>query len=411
MATRRRSSSTIPAVSAPFARGECALAIVGGGIMGLATAYELAKLGVRDVVVLEAHHLGWGASGRNGGGVRQQWSTELNIRLMQESVEICRGFAQELGVNIWMRQGGYLFLARSSRELDRMKKAIALQNECDVPTRLLETSEAQEIVPEIDPEPFVGAAYNPTDAIVFPWPFLWGYAQAAARRGVEIHTETQVESLSRAESGPGFILHTRKGDLRADRVLAATGAFSPALARQVGIELPTWPARHEIMSTEGLKPFLRPMVSVLDSGLYFSQSLRGELVGGITLPEPRSDTVDLSSSLDFLTVMARGMLEVMPRLGHLKVVRQWAGPYDMSPDGNPLVGEWGSLPGFYLSCGFVGHGFMMAPVVGRHYARLLAGKNAGAPHPLFDAWRPDRFAEGGRSPAGGHAGDDELNIG
>ncbi len=300
------------------------IAIIGGGIMGLATAYELTQQGVTDVIVLEAHHLGWGASGRNGGGVRQQWSTELNIRLMQESVEICRSFAQELGVNIWMRQGGYLFLAKSDAQLARMEKAIALQNRCDVPTRRLDMREAKEIVPEIDEGPFVGAAYNPTDAIVFPWPFLWGYAQAAARRGVEIHTETPVERLE--VTGAGFSLSTRKGLVRARRVLAATGAFTPKLLAPLGVTVPTWPQRHEILSTEGMKPFLGPMISVLDTGLYFSQSLRGELVGGITLPEPRTDEVDLSSTLGFLEAMARGMVEVMPRLGHVKVVRQWAGP-------------------------------------------------------------------------------------
>ena len=164
--------------------------------MGLATAYQLAALGCTDVVVLEGHHLAWGASGRNGGGVRQQWSTELNIRLMQESMEICRGFAQELGVNIWMRQGGYLFLARSTAQLERMRQAIALQNACDVPTRLLDMAEARRIVPELDDGPFAGACYNPTDAIVFPWPFLWGYARAAARRGVEIHTRTPVTAIT-----------------------------------------------------------------------------------------------------------------------------------------------------------------------------------------------------------------------
>jgi sarcosine oxidase subunit beta len=397
MARRR---PTIPGLAAPLGRGQTDLAIVGGGIMGLATAYELSRLGFHDVVLLEAHHLGWGASGRNGGGVRQQWSTELNIRLMQESVEICRGFAQELGINIWMRQGGYLFLAKSETQLTRMDKAIQLQNRCDVPTRLLDIREAQAVVPEIDPGPFVGAAYNPTDAIVFPWPFLWGYAQAAGKRGIEIHTETPVTGIEREANG--FVLSTRKGTLRARRVLAATGAFSPRLAALLGITLPTWPARHEIMSTEGLKPFLGPMVSVLDTGLYFSQSLRGELVGGITLPEPRQDEVQLTSSLTFLEAMSRGMLEVMPRLGHIKVVRQWAGPYDMSPDGNPLCGPAPGTNDFFLCCGFVGHGFMMAPVVARHYARLLAGRER---HALFDAWRPDRLAAG----TTGH--DDELNIG
>lgn len=384
-------------------RERAELAIVGGGIMGLAIAYNLSRLGHTDVVVLEAHHLAWGASGRNGGGVRQQWSTEMNIRLMQESIDLCRGFAQELGTNIWMRQGGYLFLARTDAELARMEKAIALQNRCDVPTRLLGPGEAKAIVPELDDGPFVGACYNPTDAIVFPWPFLWGYAEAAARRGVEIHTRTPVTAIERG--GRGFRLRTPKGTVEAERVVNAAGAWSPQVAALAGVPLPTWPSRHEILSTEPLKPFLKPMVSVLDSGLYFSQSMRGELVGGITLDEPHGrppqGAVQLGSRLRFVEAMARGLVEVMPRLAEVKVVRQWAGPYDMSPDGNPIIGEAPELPGFHLCCGFVGHGFMMAPVVGKHYALHLAGE---ATHELFRRWRPSRFGEG-------VAEREEMNIG
>jgi sarcosine oxidase subunit beta len=371
-------------------RPEAEIAIVGGGIMGLALAYNLTERGVNDVVVLEAHHLAWGASGRNGGGIRQQWSTEMNIRLMQESVDICRRFAQDLGTNVWMRQGGYLFLAREENTVAAMEPVIALQNRCDVPTRLLSSAEVMALVPELEVRAYAGAWYNPTDAIVFPWPFLWGYARAAEKAGVEIHTSTPVTDLERAGGG-GFLLTTHKGRLRARRVVNCAGAWSPRVARLVGVEIPTWPQRHEIMSTEPLKPFLKPMVSVIDSGMYFSQSLRGEIVGGITLEEPRADQIQLGSRLEFVEAMAAGLVEAMPRLGDVKVVRQWAGPYDLSPDNNPIVGEAPGVPGFYLCSGFVGHGFMMAPVVMKHYALHLTG---GPTHPLFHKWRPQRFAEG-----------------
>jgi sarcosine oxidase subunit beta len=366
------------------------VAIIGAGVMGLALAYNLTLRGVKRVVVIDAHYLAWGASGRNGGGVRQQWSTEMNIRLMQESVELCAGFAKEMGINVWMRQGGYLFLARTEAARARMEKNVALQNRCDVPTRMIDPGGARAIVPELDTAGFVAACYNATDGIVFPWPFLWGYARAAARRGASIQTATPVTAIERRARG--FALVTPRGTLAAERVVCAAGAWSPAVARLAGVTLPDWPARHEILSTEALKPFLKPMVSVLESGLYFSQSLRGELVGGITLPEAKENEVRMGSRLVFLEAMARGLTEVMPRLGDVKVVRQWAGPYDMSPDGNPLVGEAPGLPGFYVCCGFQGHGFMMAPVVTRHYARHLTGE---PPHPFFAAWRADRFAGGG----------------
>lgn len=363
--------------------------IIGGGVMGLGIAYQLARRGRSDVHVLEQGYLAGGASGRNGGGVRMQWSTEMNVRLMQDSIELCRHFAGELGINIWLRQGGYLFLARSEDERRRMERNVALQNRCGVPTRMLTAKEAQRVVPELNPAGIVAASYNPRDGVVFPWPFLWGYAHRAAELGVSIHTYTKVLGIEPRGDGR-FDVRTSKGTIRADRVLNAAGAWSPEIARMVGLALPNHPHRHEILSTEPLKPFLKPLVSVLASGLYFSQSMRGEIVGGITVPDD-SRGVELRSRFLFLEKIAAELVELVPRFDRVKVVRQWAGPYDVSPDGYPILGEPEQLPNFYLCCGFVGHGFMMAPIVAQHYAELLTG---GPRHPLFERCRLARFDEG-----------------
>ena len=408
-ASESASGSTSAASSAlasdsPALPAHAEVAIIGAGVMGLAIAYNLAARGCKRIVVLDAHYLAWGASGRNGGGVRQQWSTEMNVRLMQESMEICAHFAEEMGINVWMRRGGYLFLARTDAAVARLTRNVALQNRCDLPTRMITPDEAQALVPELDTAPFVGACYNATDGIVFPWPFLWGYARAAQKRGVIIRTGTDVTAIERR--GDDFRIATSAGTLTAGRVVCAAGAWSPRIARLVGGALPDRPVRHEILSTEPLKPFLKPMVSVIESGLYVSQSLRGELVGGVSLPEEDNPDgeVRLGARLEFLTTMARGLTQLMPRLGHVKVVRQWAGPYDVSPDGDPIVGTLPGVPGFYVVCGFGGHGFMMAPVVARHYAAYLCGEQ---PHPLFDAWRADRFTTGG-TPTPAH---EEMTIG
>jgi len=365
------------------------IAIIGGGVIGLSIAYHLARRGLSDVVVIERGYLAEGASGRNGGGVRQQWSTEINIRLMQESVELCRRFAVDLGVNVWFRQGGYLFLARKPQEIARLEKNIAIQNRCGVATKMLDPRQALGIVPELDLTGIIGAAYNPTDGILFPWPFLWGYARQAAAHGVRIFTQTPVGGLER-QSGGGYVVHTPRGAVRARRVINATGAWSPKLAQMIGVEVPTYPIRHEICSSEPLKPFLRPMVSELASGLYCSQSMRGEIVGGVTIPG-HDPTYGMGSTLEFLATYARRLVRLMPILGEIKVLRQWAGPYDQSPDGNPILGAAPGHPDFFLACGFVGHGFMMAPIIGKLYGEWLTG---GDPHEIFARYTLGRFADG-----------------
>jgi len=384
----------------PPARAE--VVIIGGGIMGLSIAYNLASRGCTDVVVFERGYLAEGASGRNGGGVRQQWSTEINVRLMQESVELCRRFAHELGVNVWFRQGGYLFLARSKAELARLERNIALQNRLGLPTRMLTPAEANDVVPELDVTGIVGAAFNPSDGILFPWPFLWGYAQKAAGLGVKLYTQTAVRALEREREG-GWVVTTSRGAVRARRVVNAAGAWSPEVARMVGVDVPTYPVRHEICSSEPLKPFLGPMVSELASGLYFSQSMRGEIVGGCSLPP--QITYSTGSTLRFLTTYARRLVALVPVMAGIKVLRQWAGAYDQSPDGNPIVGAVDEAPDFYLACGFVGHGFMMAPMVGALYAEWLTG---GDRHELFERFRLARF----RGEAGAAGADrEDFNIG
>ena len=373
------------------------IAIIGAGVMGLALAHNLAEAGGKRIVVVDGHYLAWGASGRNGGGVRQQWSTEMNVRLMQESMEICAHFAKRMRINVWMRRGGYLFLAGTQAAARRLERNVAVQARCGLGTQMIAPEEARALVPELASDRFVAACYNPTDGIVFPWPFLWGYAHAAAKRGVAIHTSTPVTAIERR--GGGFRITTPGGTFKAARIVCAAGAWSPEVARLVGASLPNRPQRHEILSTEPLKPFLKPMVTVSETGLYVSQSLRGELVGGVSMPDDDDGgQVRLGSRLAFTTTMARALVELMPILGHVKVVRQWAGPYDISPDGDPIVGELADVPGFHVVCGFRGHGFMMAPVVARHLAAFLRG---GPRHEFLNAWSPARFATGAPPRRGG----------
>src|SRR6185503_4080229 len=215
--------------------------IIGAGIMGLAIAYHLARLGTTDVVVIDRNYLCGGASGRNGGGIRAQWSSEANVRLMQESIRMCRDFASEFKINVWLRQGGYLFLARDEARRHALEASVKVQNECGLGTRMLTPKEARKIVPELDASAIVAASFNPDDGVVFPWPFVWGFAQAAQKLGVEVTTFTEVTGID-VRGTTIEAVHLRKDGnehvVRTNKIVNAAGAWSPELARMVGVELP-----------------------------------------------------------------------------------------------------------------------------------------------------------------------------
>ena len=363
--------------------------IIGGGIMGLALAWNLARLGKKDVLVLEEGYLCSGASGRNGGGVRAQWSTPTNVRLAKRSVELCRSFAREFGINVWFRQGGYLFLATDEVEAGRLERASVLHNSLGVPTRMLSQGGAKEIVPQLDGGRFVAAAFNPDDGVVFPWPFMWGYAQGARKLGVQIETFTKVLGIDTA-GGKVTAVQTDRGTVHCNTLVNAAGAWSPGVARLAGIELPNQPHRHEICSSEPLKPWLGPLVSIIGSGLYFSQSMRGEIVGGMGDPDEPAG-LEMGSTLRFLSRYSKAIVDCIPALRDVKVIRQWAGCYDHTPDNNPILGETPGLPNFLQVNGFVGHGFMMAPAVTEAMATWMTG---GQKDEIFDRFTLDRFLTG-----------------
>ncbi len=362
--------------------------------MGLSVAYELLRGAKRagrrlKVVVVDRGYLAGGASGRNGGGVRAQWSTELNIELMRESLELCAAFAREHRIHTWFRRGGYLFVAKAPAKVATLEASVALQRRAGLSTELLDGSRAAQLVPQLNAEAIGTASYNPSDAVVFPWPFIWGYADSATRLGAEVHPFTEVTAIEHTGGRVERVV-TQRGAIRAEVVVNAAGAYSPKVAALASVLLPNTPHRHEICASEPLKAWLTPLVADLDTGLYFSQSSRGELVGGVSDPSAPDD-YDQGSSARFLALYSRALLRLCPGLERLKVLRQWAGLYDLTPDRNPIVGEVDELSGFFQASGFMGHGFMMAPVIGQRLAQAIL---TGSMDPRLVPWNLRRFASG-----------------
>ncbi|MFN0063420.1 MAG: FAD-dependent oxidoreductase [Myxococcaceae bacterium] len=381
--------SAAPPQDAPPLPERARIVIIGGGIMGLALAHFLAQAGERDVVVLEKSYLCAGASGRNGGGVRMQWNSPWNIELAMRSIALMKTFARDTGMNVWLRQGGYLFLARNAQVAQKLERSVTLQQRYGLKTQILTPAAAKDVVPHLTCQGVVSCAYNPEDGVVFPWPFLWGYANTCAKAGIRVETFTEVTGFRRQENRITHVM-TNRGEIACDEVVLATGAWSPEVASLADVVLPNRPYRHEILSTEPLKPFLAPLVSVLDSGLYFSQSMRGELVGGMGDRQEPSG-LRMGSSLRFLQRFSEALLEQAPQLGRLKVVRQWSGCYDVTPDNQPILGRTPSLPNLLHMSGFVGHGFMMAPALAERMAQWLLGRTSDD---LFERFSLDRFTRG-----------------
>jgi sarcosine oxidase subunit beta len=363
------------------------LVIIGGGVNGLATAYYLSKRGMKNIIVLEKGYIGSGASGRCGAGIRQQWGLDENVILARESVRIFEHLSEELRFNIFFRQGGYLMLLFDEKELEVVSRTIPRHNELGVPTRMLSLEETAAMVPGINLAGVRAAAFCPTDGTAYPYAVLWGYAEALRRRGVELRIHEPVRRVS-AERGGRFTVETDADTFSAPRILNVAGASSRDIAAMIGISIPTLPYRHEISVTEPLKAFLEPMVISPKKGFYFSQSMRGEIVGGIGDAGEQS-SYSTASSAEFLFRYAAALREIFPALGKARIMRQWAGLYDVSPDARPIFGTVDGVDGYYHACGFSGHGFMLAPALSTLMAELIT---TGATSIPVDTLNLNRFS-------------------
>ncbi len=366
------------------------VAVVGAGIIGCATAYYLASRGL-SVAVFDKNYITAGSTGRCPGGIRQQWATEDHVRLAMKSVEIFKNLDQELGVDTEYKQGGYLIIAKTEEEVKQFQKNIVMQRSNGLPVEWLEPGEINEIVPELDIEGIgaLGAAWNPTDGYANPFKVTYGYARAAERLGAEIFTFTPVKRV-RVVEGQVTGVETERGFVKAEWVVNAAGAWSRQVAETAGVELPNRPYRHEILATEPIKPFLGPMVICFHDNVYFRQSARGSILGGWGDPHEKPG-YNFESSLRFLVKMTKLLATYIPRLKGVRVVRQWAGLYDVTPDAKQITGPVKGVEGFIQANGFSGHGFMMGPITSKLVAQLIAGEPLDLP---IDPFLLERFERG-----------------
>jgi sarcosine oxidase subunit beta len=337
--------------------------IIGGGITGLSTAYYLNKMGVKNVLIIEKNYLGSGSTGRCGTGIRQQFTTKEHIVLMRESVKLWKEWENSLQHPIHFKQGGYLWLLRNNEELKQYKDYVKTQNLLGVQSQIISKEEVKEIVPEINIDDIVGASWCSTDGNAYPFEVIDALKFFVESKGTTIRTFEEVKSI-KLKNGLIQSVITDKDIYYTSFLVNGAGAGAKKIAQMAGINLPVQNFRHQIAVSEPLEDFLNPMV--VKGELYFTQTHRGRIIGGTDMEEGPSE--NLNSNINFLEKYAREVVDTLPTLSSVKIMRQWAGFYVVSPDHHPILGSQ-EIPNLILGCGYSGHGFMLGPIVGK----LLAG--------------------------------------
>lgn len=351
-------------------RTKADVVIIGGGINGAASAYNLAKLGVKDIVVVERDTICGGSTGRCGAGIRAQWGTLMNCQIAANAIATFEGLKDELGMDIGLNQCGYLMVAYKDSEFEQLKKNICLQNSCGIESRVVSKDEAYSICPGLWAEDAVGFTFHAKDGHADPFLTTFAYVEAAKRMGVEFERFTEVQAINISGGRVESVL-TSQGTIWTNNVLDCAGPYSQIIAKMAGVDLPVFSERHEIVITEPVDPGVCPPMLMSFSGNYYIQQRpHGSIIGGCS-PEGHPQDFANNVSWDFLGHMAQVFTRLLPRTRNIRIVRQWAGMYNMTPDRQPLLGAT-ETEGFYISCGYSGHGFMLAPFTGRLMAELIS---------------------------------------
>lgn len=346
--------------------------IIGAGISGCSIAYNLAMKGERDIVVLDKAYLTAGSTGRCGAGVRQQWGTKMNCLLAKASIEFFERAADilEYPGDIEFKQEGYLILAVTEEEDRDFTENVRLQNSLGIPARKISKEEALRIVPHLNPDAFISATFCETDGHLNPFKMTDAYYRKAKKLGVEFFFHEEVKNIIPQDGH--FQVLTNLRTIETENIINAAGPYAGVIGSMLGVDLHVHAERHEILVTEPVEKMQGPMVMTFGKNLYCQQVPHGGFIMGRSNPdEPAS--FNLSSSWQFLDEMAKTVCEILPIIGKLRVTRQWAGSYTMTPDRQPIIGKT-SIPGFYVAIGFSGHGFMFAPMTGLMLSEIIIGE-------------------------------------
>ncbi len=364
--------------------------IIGGGGHGVAAAYYLARdHGITNVAVLEKGYLGGGNTGRNTTIIRSNYLTPEGVQFYDASVRIWQQLSEELRLNMFYATRGHFTLAHTDAAMRTMRWRAEVNKHYGIESEVVDAADVKRACPQIDLScgghaPILGALYHAPGAIARHDAVAWGYARGACEAGVEIHQQTQVTGID-VVGGRVRAVRTNRGTIETGKVLSCVAGSTPRVTDMVGLRTPIIVHPLQAMVSEPMKPWLDPILVSGSLHVYVSQSARGELVMGASL-DPY-EVQSTRSTLDFVEGLSAHMLDMFPFMSNVKVMRQWAGMADMTPDFAPIMGRTG-IDGFYLDAGWGTWGFKATPISGKTMANTVATDRTD---PLITGFSLDRF--------------------
>ncbi|WP_462418344.1 NAD(P)/FAD-dependent oxidoreductase [Kytococcus sp. Marseille-QA3725] len=363
--------------------------VIGGGVMGLSTAYHLAKGGTTDVVLVERGELGEGSTCKAAGGVRAQFSDAVNVELGMRSLEVFRRFPELFDQEIDYHESGYLFLLEKEEDLRTFERTVEFQNSMGLASRIVSVEEAKALSPLASSEDLIAGVWSPEAGHCTPESVAQGYARAARELGVRIVRQCEVTGIVR-EGDAITAVETSQGSIATDTVVCCAGAWSRALGEMVGVDLPVDPVRRELLVTEAVPdlPDALPFTIDFSTTMYFHREGPGLVVGLSNQDEQPGWSLEHTD--EWLEKVVEAADKRVPLLEEVGMASRWAGYYEVTPDHNALIGEAEGVSRFLYATGFSGHGFLQGPAVGEVVAELYRGET---PSVDVSAMHGRRFAD------------------
>ena len=371
--------------------------IIGAGSIGTPAALSLAQAGYRTLVVEENASAGQGSNKRAIGGIRATFSDPAKIGLCLRSIEIFSSWKENYGDDIEWVRGGYVFVAYREQEETSLKALLTIQQSFGLNIRWLDQKQLLEVAPDLNPQGLIGGTYSPEDGNASPLLAQHAFYRHARNYGAEFHFgEPVIETI--VQKGRAVGVRTRNGVYTGAVIINAAGPYARQVAQPLGVDVPVTPDSHEAAITEPVARFLYPLIVDIrpapgSVNYYFYQHATGQIVFCIT-PQPSQWGDDVRETSTFLPMVARRMVDVMPKLKNIRVRRTWRGCYSMTPDGFPIVGWAREVEGYLLAVGMCGQGFMLGPGVGELLTRVVDDRLSEADRGILTQLSPYRVFQG-----------------